>query len=328
MAFWLAPALGQQETDWIQRFDPRFWTVDFPRPMQAAVTTTAPDALRVDVCFYTQGDLAGLIWASADTIDHPLLAYETSADYSGVTLRFQWQSGGIIPLDAANGPTLTIEGKDASGNPHVWYVRLWNYAVGTNTNALITLDFSNLAGGWSIGAGDDPVYPGAISRMFISLVPPGYAWSSSTPLGGSTPGPVSGWATMTGIRCGGDNAMLSIGNVFVPPTGLAAATDYDDASAQTPARLVRGLRQLGCRGGALLYVGMSHHFKLAAASGGALRWPRGVIRWRGRRGCGWRISSAGVVRRGSRRSCRYRLRCWRNIARRDGGSRPAMAIPL
>ena len=80
MAFWLAPALGQQETDWIQRFDPRFWTVDFPRPMLAAVTTTAPDALRVDTAFYTQGDLAGLIWTSADTVDHPLLAYETSTD--------------------------------------------------------------------------------------------------------------------------------------------------------------------------------------------------------------------------------------------------------
>ena len=37
MAFWLAPALGQQETDWIQRFDPRFWTVNFPRPMLAGI---------------------------------------------------------------------------------------------------------------------------------------------------------------------------------------------------------------------------------------------------------------------------------------------------
>ena len=268
MAFWLAPTRGQQETDWIQRFDPRFWTVDFPRPMLAAVTTTAPDALRVDATFYTQGDLAGVIWASADTIDHPLLAYETNTDYSGVTVSFHWQSGGIIPLDAANGPTLTIEGKDASGNAHVWYVRLWNYAVGTNTNATITLNFSALAGGWAIGAGDDPVYPGAITRMFISLAPPGYAWSSTAPLGGATPAPVTGWVTMTGIRCSGDNGMLRIGDIFVPPTGLGAATDYDDASAQTPARLVRALRQLGYRGSALLYVGMSHHFKLAAASGG------------------------------------------------------------
>ena len=167
-----------------------------------------------------------------------------------------------------NGPTLTIVGEDSSGHPHTWYVRLWNYAVGTNTDARITLNFSNLAGGWSLGAGDDPVYPAAISQMFISLVPPGYAWGSTTPLGGSTPAPVTGWVTMTGIRCSGDNAMLEIGNVFVPPTGLAAAADYDDASAQTPARLLRNLRQLGYRGSALLYVGMSHHFALTADGGG------------------------------------------------------------
>ncbi len=37
---------------WIKRFDPRFWTVNFPRPMMAAVTTTGPQAMRVDAVFY------------------------------------------------------------------------------------------------------------------------------------------------------------------------------------------------------------------------------------------------------------------------------------
>ena len=43
----------------ISRFDPRFWTVNFPRPMMAAVTTTAPDALRVDAVFYRAGRSGG-----------------------------------------------------------------------------------------------------------------------------------------------------------------------------------------------------------------------------------------------------------------------------
>jgi hypothetical protein len=30
MAFWLASARKGQDSDWIQRFDPRFWTIDFP----------------------------------------------------------------------------------------------------------------------------------------------------------------------------------------------------------------------------------------------------------------------------------------------------------
>ena len=48
MAFWLAHRRTVQQTDTIQRFDPRFWTVDFPRPAVACVTTIAPDALRVN----------------------------------------------------------------------------------------------------------------------------------------------------------------------------------------------------------------------------------------------------------------------------------------
>jgi len=43
MAFWLARKRDGQQADWIQRFDPRFWTVDFPRPMMASVVTTGPD---------------------------------------------------------------------------------------------------------------------------------------------------------------------------------------------------------------------------------------------------------------------------------------------
>ena len=43
MAFWLASAREGQDSDWLQRFDPRFWTLNFPRPKMAALTTTAAD---------------------------------------------------------------------------------------------------------------------------------------------------------------------------------------------------------------------------------------------------------------------------------------------
>ncbi len=52
MPYWLAAQRTVQREDVISRFDARFWTVNFPRPMMAAVTTTAPDALRVDAVFY------------------------------------------------------------------------------------------------------------------------------------------------------------------------------------------------------------------------------------------------------------------------------------
>ncbi|WCT77660.1 DUF2460 domain-containing protein [Novosphingobium humi] len=266
MAFWLASTREGQETDWIQRFDPRFWTVNFPRPMMAAITTPAPDALRLDACFLTQGDLAGLIWESEDTLDHPLLAYATGRDYSGTTLSFRWRSNGLVALDQANGPTLTIEGRDAAGAAHTWYVRLWNFAIGSGEDAQITLNFSEIYGGWTRDSGMDPLYPGDIDRMFISLVPNGYVAGSATPLSVGA----DAWVEMTDIRCTGQKAMLPIGNVFVPPHGLAMATAYDDSFNQTPARLLRSVRQLGYRGSILHYVGMSHFFQLTASGGAFL----------------------------------------------------------
>lgn len=266
MAFWLADKREGQESDWIQRFDPRFWTVNFPRPMMASVVSTAPDALRVDCAFLRRADLAGLIWESADTLDHPLLAYETQHDYAAATLSFRWRSAGVIALDQVNGPTLTIEGRDASGLPRTWYVRLWNYAQGTPEDAAIVLPFSELIGGFDLPADADPVWPGAIDRMFISIAPPGYDGASGDPL----PAEVEGWIELGEIRCAGARAMLEIGDIAIAPTGLAIATGFDDEGVQTPARLLRNVRALGYRGSVIHYVGMSHYFRLLAVGDGFL----------------------------------------------------------
>jgi len=264
MSFWLAKRRTVQTTDTIQRFDPRFWTVDFPRPAMASVVTTAPDALRVDAVFQKANDLVGLIWESADRWDHPLLAYDTDRDYARLTLSFRWRSAGVLPLDAVNGPTLTIEGRDAAGTPRAWYVRLWNYAAGTPTDAVVTLPFSALSGGFLLPGEADPVHPSNIDRMFISLVAPGYSASATTAFSPA----VTGWAELTAIRCQGHKPMLTIGDVMVPPHGLGMATGYDDGYNQTPARLLRAIRGLGYRGSINHYVGMSHFFPLAPDGAG------------------------------------------------------------
>ena len=262
MAYWLARRRTMQETGWIRRFDPRFWTLNFPRPMMASVTTLAHDALRVDAVFYTAADLAGLIWEAEDRHDHPLLAYETDRDFRGCTLSFRWRSGGVMPLDAVNGPVLTIEGRDATGAARAWYVRLWNYAVGTPEDAAVTLDFSDMDGGFLLPGEADPVWAGDVDRMFVSLVPPGFAGS-----GAPLPAPAAGWVEMTQIACEGGGAVLEIGDVIVPPHGLSIATGYDDCYHLTPARLLRNALQLGYRGAINHYVGMSHYFRLEALGG-------------------------------------------------------------
>ena len=258
MAFWLARERYGQDSDYIQRFDPRFWTIDFPRPMMGSVVSTGPDALRVEVEYHHKDALAGLIWDSEDRLDHPLLAYDTVRDYSHSILRFRWRSGGVMPLDAVHGPTLTIEGADEAGNPRTWFVRLWNYAEGSPTDAEIVLPFSDLAGGWDIDVSPDPVDARRVDRMFISLVPPGYDPADE----GLLPARTDGWVEMTGISCEGERAMLGIGDVMVPEHGVGMATAYDDSYNQTPARLLRNIRGLGYRDEVIHYLGMSHYFRL------------------------------------------------------------------
>ena len=271
MPFYLATPRPGALVEHVQRFDPRFWTINFPRPMMASVIVTAPDALRVECEFHHAGELAGLIWTSADSKDHPLLAHREVRDYSHCVLQFRWRSSGLIALDRPNGPTLTIEGRDAAGAARAWYVRLWNYAEGSPEDALITLPFSELQSGY--GLPGEPVHPGDIDRMFVSLVPPGYVEGSAEAL----PARADGWAELSAIRCWGENAMLPLADAIVPPHDTGMATAYDDAFDQTPARLVRQIEQLGYRGEVIHYVGMSHFFRLELDDGDLLVSPDGAL---------------------------------------------------
>ena len=245
-----------RDEDTVHRFDPSFWTVNFPRPAMAAVTTTAPDGLRVDLAWHGSDALVGLIWESADCLSPPLIAYEERRDYAHTRLTFRWRSAGCRALDVLNGPVLTVEGLDAGGERRAWYVRLWNHAVGTPTDALVTLDFDALDGGYLLPAEADRVWPRAIERMFISLTPDGVS--------------ETGWAEMSGIACTGSGAVLAIGDALVPPHPLRLATAYDDSFNQTPARLLRAALHLGYRRELLHYVGMSHFMALPVKPGSGL----------------------------------------------------------
>jgi uncharacterized protein (TIGR02217 family) len=257
MAFWLARERRAQESSFIQRFDPRFWRVNFPRPAMASVITTGPDSMQIDVELHHEGELVGLIWDSVNDVDHPLLAYETNRDYSHTTLSFRWQSQGVIALDQINGPTLTIEGRDGLGNPQVWLVRLWNYAVGEPTDAFISLPFSSLQSGFTLPG--DPVHPADIDRMFISLVAPQYEQGSDLPL----PERFNGRVIVSDIFADGRHGILEVGDVRLPVHGERLATAYDDAYDQAPARILRNLVGLGYRQDLVHYVGMSHFMRLA-----------------------------------------------------------------
>jgi uncharacterized protein (TIGR02217 family) len=243
----------------VKRFDPLHWTVDFPRGTVASVVTSADGhGLAVNAEFLRKGDLVGLIWESEDKNAHAAHARETARDYSRCKLSFRWQSTGVMPLDAANGPTLTIEGKDDSGADRAWYVRLANFAEGSPTDALITLDFDALEGGFALPADADRVNPRAIDRMFISIVPPDYAEGSVALRGAPAPASV----TISGITCEGSGSVLTVRDAVVPEHALRIATGYDDMYHLPPERIVQAIERLGYRKLINHYVGMSHYFAL------------------------------------------------------------------
>lgn len=256
---WLAKPGDAIRTDWLKRFDARYWTVDFARPAMASAVTTAPGALRIDAVFYKADDLVGIIWESEDRWDHPLIAYATRRDYRGTTLRFRWRAeGDLRELPELDGPTLTIEGRDAEGAPRNWYVRLWNYADGAADDAVITLDFDALDGGFLLPGEADPVWAGDIDRMFISLVPGGYT-REDLPL--AVPAEATVW--IEDIASDGPSSVLEIGDACVPPHRLRMAGGYDDSYTLTPERVLGNALKLGYRNWFNHYVGMSHYFRLA-----------------------------------------------------------------
>ncbi len=262
MEHYLASRADQQRRGWAKRFAPRLWTVDFPRPMMAAVTVPAPDVVRVDLDFLTRSDLAGLIWASEDRWSHPLLAYRTERDYRGTALSFDWVAGaGVMPLDALNGPVLTIEGRDAGGVERVWFVRLWNYADGGPMAARIALDFDNLRAGF--GVGGDLVFAGDIDRMFISLVCDSFDGSSS-----ALSTAVESFVELRAILADGPGSTIAIGDAFLPEHRLRMCSAYDDSYIQPPERLVEQWQALGYRGFVNHYVGMSHYYALSHSGSG------------------------------------------------------------
>lgn len=268
----------------VKRFDPMHWTVDFPRGTIAAIVTSADGhGLTVAAECLRLGDLVGLIFESEDRHGHPAHAREKSRDYSGCVLRFRWQSNGLMPLDAVNGPTLTIEGEDADGLAKSWYVRLWNYAAGSPTDAEVTLDFAALDGGFMLPAEADRVVPERIDRMFVSLVPPDFVPGSQA----LRAAPVGASLTLSDIRCDGPGSVVAINDAFVPEHGLRIATAYDDMYNQPPERILNTIERLGYRGTINHYIGMSHYFALGGDgkldatktfNGPALAWHREFAR--------------------------------------------------
>jgi uncharacterized protein (TIGR02217 family) len=280
MNHWFTKEDAPVDRNFIKRFTPLHWTVDFPRGAMASVTEGEnAQSLVVDVEFLRRGDLVGLIWDSVDRHSHPAQARESARDYRGCTLQFRWRSNGVTPLDAVQGAVLTIEAVDG----RAWYVRLWNYAVGSGSDAVVALDFDALDGGFALPGEADRVDASAIERMFISITPSDYVQGSSAIRAVRAAGHV----TLSEIRCEGGASTIRVGDAVAPENGFGIATAYDDLYHRCPARLVEEIVRTGYRGTINHYVGMSHYPALGpdglvdagrALCAPALAWHRSLAR--------------------------------------------------
>ncbi|MCW3798626.1 DUF2460 domain-containing protein [Sphingomonas sp. BN140010] len=256
---WVTREDAPLERSFIKRFDPQHFTVDFPRGARASIVLGGePHSLLLTAEFLRPSDLVGLIYESEDRYAHPVHKRETKRDYSHCQLRFRWQSEGLVRLDAVNGPTLTIEGRDSGGAPRTWYVRLWNYASGQPEDAEIKIDFDDLREGFALSREAGRVYPGDIDRMFFSLVAPGYDPSSSAPFERVR----SAALRLTNMACDGSGSVLDIADAMVPEHAVRMCTAYDDLYQSVPERVVDLVERLGYRKVINHYVGMSHYQRL------------------------------------------------------------------
>lgn len=229
----------------IKRFEPSHWTVDCPRGSMASVVSFPGEArLEVHARFARKGDIVGLIFDSEDRHVHVAHRREHAQDYSNTTLSFCWETAGLIALDAINGATLTIEGHDASGSPKSWYVRLANYAEILSQKTRITLPFDRLDGGYLLPAEATRVDPRRITRMFISLVPPGF----QAGLEERYQTPPEARVTLSEMACSGSGSVIDVNDAYVPEVSVGICTAYDDLYHLTPERVIDSLETSGVQG--------------------------------------------------------------------------------
>ena len=253
----LATQADRTGTETLPRFDAKFWTTNFPSTMIASLVTVGQNSLRSDAIFYRKNDLAGFIWESEDTWDHPMTSYDTNRDYRGVKLSFDLEGTNTPGIDDVNGPTLTLEGRDATGAAVTYYVRLANYTTATvNGVSHVEIDFDTVMAGFSPTI---PVYAGDLDRIFLAFIPIDYDINSSDVFDA----PRTASMTMSNITVEGSNlanTTMVVGTGVSEDHDLRMTNGYDDTYNLTPERLIRNVELMGYKKWFNHYVGMSHYF--------------------------------------------------------------------
>jgi hypothetical protein len=147
----------------IQRFDARFFSLDFPLTAIATIVASGPDELTVNAEYRSNRDLVGLLWNTRDRYGHPMCQYEEKLDYTGTVLAFV-----ANPPDPYNF-TVTFTAGGVSGDatgPLVY--RMYPYAVSGSTLVPAVVDPDTNGPGPGTAYAVSTLFPGGLT------VPAGY----------------------------------------------------------------------------------------------------------------------------------------------------------
>jgi len=243
----------------MKQLDPMLMQCEFGRDMISSVTLDGPNAFTLQGYFRTNGDMASLIYSSADLWSHPDVRYELNGDFRGVRLSYDYEQEGDMMqyIWELNGPQLTVY--TTAG---IHWIRLERYCsyIGPVQNnrwsGHFTINFDDLQGGWW-----SPQYsrlykidPVSILKIQWTFPVRGYVKGGYYPIGSSSYFKVkfTNW-TVTGARDIGYETLR-------PNHPYRLADGYDDEYNVVPERYVKHFYMLGFRDIINLYVGASHYY--------------------------------------------------------------------
>lgn len=226
----------------ISRLLPKYWIVEKPTTMSAAIVTNNAD-LRVDFTSRMQDDVCKIAWLTEDTKDHEQLKYQAKKDYRSMIWNFDVEVSSTCAVlnDPTNWLTLVVEGRDNTGSPISYQIALFRYADNpSGRSAHVAINFSTVKAGVNA---DIDVYMGDVDKMYVAAYASSYS-GSAIPL----PAPAQGYVKMTNCATTGVNSLMTVGVGQVVNHSLGTATSYDDSFDISPERIFDHFDEMGVTG--------------------------------------------------------------------------------
>lgn len=262
------------EPDWnsisntVQRFHPRFWTLQSNARMFGTLIS-GTNSLKAYLLAHASDDFPAIIWRTEDiweeydeaqeqylkkTINHPKFRYYPNSDYTNCVLSFHWKGLDTAKFNGANwqSPILTVEYgttpatyaffclKDAASNISM---------DGTEADISITFDSSHFKNVDGV-----PIATSNIVSLKIGLAP----------ITAISDYNKNYTVELTNITC---NQTLKRSNDYSVAHSLKMTDGFDDSYFLTPEQIVESIYELGYRDWYNLYIGMSHFYNLRYDTG-------------------------------------------------------------